>query len=72
MYALFGIILSIVGLVMLINPDLIYDITQSWKNSSVNVYPSDMYRLSTRIGGGFFVVVGIAAVVTQFVMWLDV
>ncbi len=71
MYLLLGIIIIVIGLVMLINPDLIYDITEGWKNSSVNVYPSDMYRVSTRIGGGFIVIVGIAAVVMQFVLWCD-
>ena len=42
MYLLLGIIFVVVGLVMLINPDLFYDITEGWKNSSVNTYPSDL------------------------------
>lgn len=53
---------------MLINPELFYAITQGWKNSSVNTDPSDLYVISTRIGGGFFVVAGIAAVIAQFIM----
>ena len=69
MYLLFGIIFIIAGLVMLIKPDLFYEITEGWKNSSVNTYPSDLYVKSTRFGGGIVVIVGIAAVVMQFILW---
>ena len=71
MYLLLGIIFIVIGLVMLINPDLFYEITEGWKNRSVNTYPSELYVKSTRIGGGFFVIVGIAAVVMQFILWCD-
>ena len=49
MYLLLGIIFIVIGLVMLINPDLIYDITEGWKNSSVNTYPSDLYVKSQNL-----------------------
>lgn len=71
MYLLLGIIFVVVGLVMLINPDLFYDITEGWKNSSVNTYPSELFVKSTRFGGGIIVIVGIAAVVMQFVLWCE-
>ena len=69
MYLLFGIIFIIAGLVMLIKPDLFYEITEGWKNSSVNTYPSELYVKSTRFGGGIVVIVGIATVVMQFILW---
>ena len=63
---LLGIIFIVIGLVMLINPDLFYDITEGWKNSSVNTYPSDLYVKSIRntaimflfaIGQGFILLI---------------
>ena len=69
MYLLVGIILFVIGLVMLINPDLFYDITEGWKNSSVNTYPSELYVKNTRIGGCVFIVVGIIGVIGQFIHW---
>ena len=69
MYLLLGIIIVVIGLVMLINPDLVYEITQGWKNSSVNTYPSELYVKSTKIGGCFFVVAGIIGVIGQFIYW---
>lgn len=58
MYILLGILLTIVGIVMIVNPQFVYEITQSWKNSG-NSEPSEMYICLTRLGGGVLIIVGI-------------
>lgn len=58
MYILLSILLTIVGIVMIVNPQLVYEITQNWKNSG-NSEPSEMYIWHTRLGGCVFVIVGI-------------
>lgn len=58
LYILLSILLTIVGIVMIFNPQLVYEITQSWKNSG-NSEPSEMYIWHTRLGGGVFVIVGV-------------
>lgn len=59
MYILLGIILVIIGLVMLIKPEIVFEITESWKHSS-DTEPSDFYKLETRIGGAVLLIVGAA------------
>ena len=66
MYILCGIIFLIIGFVMLRFPELIYEITESWKSYSSGE-PSDLYRLSTRVGGIAFIVVGIACIIVAFI-----
>ena len=62
MYIILGILLCIVGVVMIANPRLFYDIVESWKNSG-NAEPSDLYIFNTRLGGVVFFLVGIAGTV---------
>ena len=66
MYILCGIIFLIIGFVMLRFPELIYEITESWKSYSSGE-ASDLYRLSTRVGGIAFIVVGIACIIVAFI-----
>jgi hypothetical protein len=47
-------------------PEKVYDFTQGWKNAS-DADPSPAFLLSTRFGGIVFALVGIAAIVLQFV-----
>lgn len=67
MFILCGIILFIVGCIMLRFPDVIYEITESWKSYSSGE-PSDLYRFSTRIGGAVFILVGISALVAALIV----
>lgn len=60
-----GLILIIVGLVMLIKPDVFWSITESWKSND-GTEPSDLYLLSTRIGGVLFTIVGIGGAIVSF------
>ncbi|MEI7026193.1 DUF6199 family natural product biosynthesis protein [Paenibacillus sp. y28] len=57
-----GILLIIIGLFMLIRPQTMWVITESWKSSDATE-PSGLYKLSTRIGGGLFTLAGIGAMV---------
>lgn len=55
-----GIILILFGLLMLINPSIIWRATEQWKSDAAD-RPSDLYIKSTRFGGIMFIVAGIAA-----------
>ena len=65
MYILLGIVLLFWGLVMLCFPDLVYELTQSWKNYSSGE-PSDLYRFSTRFGGVMCILAGIGGLFVSF------
>lgn len=62
MYILIGIIFIIVGLVMLIKPQIVFHIVESWKYSS-DTDPSDSYIVNTRIGGVAFLIIGVANII---------
>ena len=66
MYILLGIVLIFWGLAMLFFPDLIYELTESWK-SHRSAEPSDLYLFGTRIGGVMFILVGIGGLFVQFI-----
>ena len=63
---LVAILFLIIGFVMLRFPEFIYEITESWKSYSYGE-PSDLYILSTRVGGAVFILIGIACIVVAFV-----
>ena len=65
MYILLGIVLIFWGLVMLCFPDLVYELTESWK-SHRSAEPSDIYRFSTRFGGVMCILVGIGGLFLPF------
>ena len=65
MYILLSILLILGGLLMLFFPDLVYDLSESWK-SNRSAEPSDFYRLSTRFGGVMFILVGIGGMIVPF------
>lgn len=57
MYIVMGLLLIVVGIVMIVSPQLVYELTQSWKNNG-NAEPSSMYIWNTRLGGVIFTIVG--------------
>ena len=65
MYILLSILLILGGLLMLFFPDLVYDLSESWK-SNRSAEPSDFYRFSTRFGGVMFILVGIGGLFVPF------
>lgn len=60
-----GAAFSLCGLIMLISPRTVYQITESWKNNR-DGEPSDLYRVTTRIEGGILLIVGIVLLVMRF------
>ncbi len=58
----FAIMLIIVGIVLAVVPDLVFNITQSWKHANSSK-PSDSYRYITRVQGIILVIVGIVLIV---------
>ncbi len=65
-YIICGIIFILIGIFAFFKPDLIWELTEQWKSYYTDE-PSDLYLLSTKIGGGIFILLGIAAVVLPFI-----
>ncbi len=65
MYCIIGIVFVIIGMLMLFSPETVFKMTESWKSYSSGD-PSDLYIISTRIGGGIVALVGIVSIVVQF------
>ena len=66
MYILCGLLFLIIGFIMVRFPEFIYEITESWKSYSMGD-PSDLYKISTRVGGIAFILVGVACFVVTFI-----
>lgn len=62
-----GILLTVCGIIMFFNPSLLYELTERWKSYS-SADPSELYIFSTKVGGVFFTLVGIASVILYFVL----
>ena len=65
MYFFLGIVLIIWGFIMVRFPDVVYELTQSWKNYSSGE-PSDLYRFSTRFGGVMCILAGLCGLCVPF------
>ncbi|WP_088072795.1 DUF6199 family natural product biosynthesis protein [Gottfriedia luciferensis] len=61
-----GILLLIIGLTMLISPNTVYLIIESWK-SDYATEPSSFYVWSTRLGGIMFTLVGSGGIILSFI-----
>ncbi len=62
---LLGIILFLIGLLMLIKPKIVWQITEEWKSYDATE-PSDFYIKSTRFGGVMFLLVGVGSLIAFF------
>ena len=62
MYIALSIIIAVLGFTMILKPELIYDITESWK-SYTDSEPSELYLFNTRLRGVVFLLIGIAGTV---------
>jgi uncharacterized membrane protein len=60
-----GIILVILGFIMIINPTLVWNITQKWKTDD-GTEPSRLYIASTRFGGVMMALAGTGGIVASF------
>lgn len=65
MMILMGLFILAVGLTMLLKPEWIWHLTESWKSND-GTEPSDLYLWSTRIGGGLFMLAGTAGIIAFF------
>ena len=65
MYILAAFFFWLIGITMLLKPDLVFRIRESRKYAFATE-PSERYILWTRIGGVVYLIVGIAAFVVQF------
>jgi len=50
---------------MIVRPDVIWTIAESWKSND-GTEPSDLYILSTRIGGVMFTLAGVGGTIAYF------
>ncbi|GAA0343789.1 hypothetical protein GCM10008967_37800 [Bacillus carboniphilus] len=62
---LLGIFLIVFGLIMILNPSIIWVISESWKSSTYSE-PSNLYIFSTRFGGIMMTLAGIGSMVVYF------
>ncbi|RJX39210.1 hypothetical protein D3P09_13600 [Paenibacillus pinisoli] len=60
-----SIVLLPMGLVMLIQPQWIWAISEEWKSNDATE-PSDLYLLSTRLGGVVSTLVGLGGIIASF------
>ncbi|WP_341538289.1 DUF6199 family natural product biosynthesis protein [Paenibacillus pinisoli] len=65
MLFILSIVLLPMGLVMLIQPQWIWAISEEWKSNDATE-PSDLYLLSTRLGGVVSTLVGLGGIIASF------
>lgn len=63
---LLGIMLVIIGITMIIKPNIIWFVTESWKSNDATE-PTHLYIWSTRFGGIMITLAGIGGVVANFI-----
>ena len=61
-YFILGLVLIGIGAVMLAKPQLVYELTESWKHGGAGE-PSKLYLGSTRFGGVMFILAGICGLI---------
>lgn len=66
-YYLTGILFIALGIFLFTKPDLLWKLTEQWKSYYADE-PSDLYRLSTKIGGACFGILGIVIIVLPFIL----
>ena len=60
------IVVFIIGLLLLVFPKHIWEITESWKSYDATE-PSDLYIISTRIGSGLCILIAIAGIIVSII-----
>ncbi|WP_409340740.1 DUF6199 family natural product biosynthesis protein [Paenibacillus sp. MBLB4367] len=58
-------LLVLIGLLMLIKPNVFWKLTESWKSNDA-MEPSFLYVMSTRLGGGMCALAGIAGIIANY------
>lgn len=62
-----GIVFLALGAFLFFRPDLVWKLTEQWKSYRADE-PSELYVISTKVGGVVFALCGVAAVVLPFVL----
>ena len=62
-----GIVFLALGAFLFFRPDLVCKLTEQWKSYRADE-PSELYVISTKVGGVVFALCGVAAVVLPFVL----
>ena len=63
---LLSLLFLAIGFLMLCFPKEIYDLTEGWKSNTPGE-PSKWYRISLRVGGIAFLLVGVMGLVSLFI-----
>ena len=66
LYFFIGLALIGIGITMLVKPQFMYELTESWKHDGGVYEPSRLYIWSTRFGGVMFVLAGIGGLILPF------
>ena len=66
LYCIAGLALIAIGVVMLVKPQLVFELTESWKHDSGAAEPSKLWLFSTRFGGVMCVLAGILGIIVPF------
>ena len=66
LYFIAGLALIAIGVVMLVKPQLVFELTESWKHDSGAAEPSKPWLFSTRFGGVMCVLAGIVGIIVPF------
>ena len=63
LYFIIGLVLTGIGVTMLVKPQIVYELTESWKHDGGVGEPSGLYVWSTRFGGVMFILAGICGLI---------
>ncbi len=63
---LLGLLFLVIGFLMLRFPQEIYDLTEGWKSNTPGEL-SKWYRISLRVGGIAFLLVGVMGLISLFI-----
>ena len=66
LYFFIGLVLIGIGITMLVKPQLVYELTETWKHDGGMYGPSRLYLWSTRFGGVMCTLAGICGVILPF------
>ena len=67
LYFVIGLILIAIGAVMLVKPQFVFELTESWKHNGGAGGPSKLWLFSTRFGGVMLVLAGLCGVIVPFI-----
>ena len=61
-----AVVFLFIGLFLFLRPDLFWKLTEQWKSADE---PSNLYRISTKVGGALLAAFGIVLFVLAFIVY---